>query len=96
VTEQDIYSVELSDRAKKALKRLDKETTIRILARLDELVQNAETASHYALRGELKGYFRERVGDYRIIFLIDHAIRLIMVEAIGHRRDVYGKLRRAK
>ena len=34
-------------------------------------------------------YLRLRVGDYRIILQIDHAVHEILVARIGHRKDVY-------
>ena len=30
-----------------------------------------------------------RVGDYRVLYLIEHETRTISVTAIGHRRDIY-------
>jgi mRNA interferase RelE/StbE len=39
------------------------------------------------LRGR-EGY-RMRVGDYRILYLVDDASRTVDVVAVGHRKDVY-------
>jgi mRNA interferase RelE/StbE len=33
--------------------------------------------------------FRLRVGDYRILYVVDDGARKVVVYAIGHRRDVY-------
>ena len=33
--------------------------------------------------------YRVRVGDYRILFTVNRAARLVRVGAIGHRKDVY-------
>lgn len=41
------------------------------------------------LRGGLKGHFRIRVGDWRIIFIV--AADSIVVVRIANRRDVYGE-----
>jgi mRNA-degrading endonuclease RelE of RelBE toxin-antitoxin system len=35
-----------------------------------------------------------RVGDYRIVYAIDDAEKSVQVRIIGHRRDVYERLRR--
>ncbi len=35
------------------------------------------------------GGYRIRVGDYRILFIVDRAARLVRIGAIGHRKDVY-------
>jgi mRNA interferase RelE/StbE len=57
--------------------------------KLEWLAKNANTYDHYALKGELSGYFRLRVGNYRVIYTIDHTGRIIIVEVVGHRREIY-------
>jgi len=47
-----------------------------------------------ALSGDLKGlkgFYKLRVGDYRVIYEILYEERTIVVHAIGHRRDIYRK-----
>lgn len=41
------------------------------------------------LRHSLKGHFRLRVGDYRIVYRIAHAKKQVVIVAIKHRKDVY-------
>ena len=41
------------------------------------------------LRHTLKGYWKLRVGDWRIIYKIQG--RTITILRIGHRREIYGK-----
>ena len=33
--------------------------------------------------------YRIRVGDYRVIYGVDHNLKLIVIHYIRHRRDVY-------
>ena len=42
-----------------------------------------------ALKGNLSGYWRYRVGDYRIICQIQEAELIILVIELGHRKGVY-------
>lgn len=42
-----------------------------------------------ALTGEFKGYFRYRVGDYRVVYRIDEAKQQVLVAMIAHRSEVY-------
>jgi mRNA interferase RelE/StbE len=42
-----------------------------------------------ALLGDLSGYWRYRVGDYRVLCrIVDHELLVLVVE-VGHRSDVY-------
>jgi mRNA interferase RelE/StbE len=42
-----------------------------------------------ALQGQLAGYWRYRVGDYRLIFQIKDGELIILVIEIGHRKEIY-------
>lgn len=44
-----------------------------------------------ALTGEFEGLFKLRVGDYRVVYELIHEEKLILIHAIGHRRDIYRK-----
>lgn len=41
------------------------------------------------LKGELAGYYRYRVGDYRVIYSINEEKKQIIVIVVAHRRQVY-------
>ena len=41
-----------------------------------------------ALHGE-KGFYRVRVGDYRIVYRIEDTIITVIIVWIRHRKDVY-------
>ena len=83
------YSLEFEERADRDLARLDAQVSRRIRNRLDDLAAQAETFSHRALSGPLRGRFRLRVGDYRIIYELDRGRRLIVVLRIDHRSEAY-------
>jgi len=52
--------------------------------------ENGELVQHQALQGdEWKGCFKYRVGDYRIIYKLDHPAAKLTVLKIGHRSEVY-------
>ena len=44
------------------------------------------------LRSPLKRYWKLRIGNYRVIYEIDH--NEVRVQVIGHRRDVYEIIKR--
>ena len=41
------------------------------------------------LRYGLKGRWRLRVGDWRVVYLIDQSRRVVTITAIRHHKDVY-------
>jgi len=42
-----------------------------------------------ALKNRLKGYYRYRIGDYRVIYRIEDDDRLVIVAMIRHRSEAY-------
>ncbi|BAZ79403.1 hypothetical protein NIES73_06460 [Sphaerospermopsis kisseleviana NIES-73] len=42
-----------------------------------------------SLKGELSGYYRYRVGDYRVIYEINDDLKLVTIIFIAHRSKVY-------
>ena len=85
------YRLELSEKAEAAFKRLDKPTAQRISKRFNWLAAHAETYPHVALKGQWSGYYRFRIGNYRAIYRIALDERVIIVEKLGHRRDIYAE-----
>lgn len=81
------YTVELSRSAEGELEALDRATVRRIGKGLLLLEENPRPQSAKKLRAR-EGY-RLRVGDYRVLYRIDDARRLVTVLAIGHRREIY-------
>ena len=85
------YAVELSKRAAKELRKLDRPVQARIVAALALLQENPRPATVKALVGS-PGYLRVRVGDYRIVYTIDEGKLLVLVLALGHRGAIYRDL----
>ncbi|MDP2209080.1 MAG: type II toxin-antitoxin system RelE/ParE family toxin [Bacteroidota bacterium] len=83
------YSVEFLDAAIVDMERLDKKIAHRIIGRIKWLSENFDVIKPISLKGKLTGLFKLRVGDYRIIYQIIRGEKLIMIHAIGHRKDIY-------
>ena len=72
------------------MKKLDRETARRIIAKLREISQLEDPRSTgKALVGNLAGLWRYRVGDYRIICDIEDGVLVILVVDIAHMSKVY-------
>jgi mRNA interferase RelE/StbE len=84
------YRVELSKRAIKELKALDATVRADVLAAIGPLAHDPRPATGVK---RLKGYdgqaFRLRAGDYRVIYEVDDAARVVAIVRVGHLREVY-------
>ncbi|ANN63447.1 type II toxin-antitoxin system RelE family toxin [Brachyspira hyodysenteriae] len=82
--------VSITRTAKKSLEKLDRNIQKRILDFLSylETLENPRVKGK-SLKGELKEYWRYRVGDYRILSKIIDNELIILVIDIGHRKDIY-------
>jgi len=81
----------LLDAAARDLARLDKPEARRVVARINWLVSNYATIQPEALSGNLAGFYKLRVGDFRVIYEILDPEQTLLVHAIGHRREIYRK-----
>jgi mRNA interferase RelE/StbE len=81
------YAVILRRSAEKELDRCPDKVRHRIARRLLELESTPRPHGVQKLQGH-DGY-RIRVGDYRVLYLIDDEAKTIEVLAVGHRREVY-------
>ena len=86
------WEIRLSSKAEKYYKKLDKAMRKRARKELEELSAFDNPVEHQdvkALTGDLRGFYRLRVGDYRIVFALLHDSRTIAVLNLAPRGDVY-------
>jgi mRNA interferase RelE/StbE len=85
------YRIDFEENAAKAFDDLDKATQKEIARFLDrfELIENPRCFGK-ALRHNLYGLWRYRVGEYRLIANIQDDILLILIVDLGKRDDIYG------
>ncbi len=83
------YVISFSKTSFNQLLKLDRSVIEAIVDKLLRLARTVDLVSHKALTGEWRGLYRLRVGDYRVIYSLDHLNRVVMVEIVGHRREVY-------
>ena len=82
--------IEYTETARKQLKKLDKTIQKRILDYMDEIGQLENPRSRgKALVENMRGLWRYRVGDYRVICEIQESRIIISVLKIGHRKNIY-------
>jgi len=85
-----MYKIVVHKRAASYLRRLSAANKERVKNALKTISDNPE--AHHEVRqmlGEWKGYYRLRVGSYRVVFWIDNEAKTLYVDHIGPRGDVY-------
>ncbi len=85
------YEIEVVLAAERALDKIAKADR-KAFARLDAAILGlAEDPRHNRVEklADQDNLYRVRSGDHRIIFSIDDDRRIVTVETIGNRRDVY-------
>jgi mRNA interferase RelE/StbE len=84
------YNIVFEEPAKKQLKKLPKNIAVKILDYLEEIAKlDNPKARGEGLSANLAGYWRYRIGDYRVVCKIENEILLIKVIKVGHRKDIY-------
>ena len=85
------WQVEWDDRARRELRRLDGSIQRQILRYLRERIATNNPPRRFgkALTGDRVGLWRYRVGDYRLVCRIEDDRLVVLVLAVGHRREVY-------
>lgn len=86
-----MYDIRLIKPAVKDLEQLDKVVAKRIVEKMNWLAENLDKIRPQQLTGELRGLYKLREGDYRVIYEIIHKENLIVIHCIGHRRQIYRK-----
>lgn len=76
----------ISDNAKKVLRKLDRNSAQRILKKLYDFSQNTDAFEIKKLKS-IDNAYRIRIGEYRAIF--EYSSKEITVLKIGHRKDIY-------
>ena len=86
-----VYRVEES--ALRELRDLGPSVAAEVIAYLDARITGSVDPRQFGkpLRGTLKGFWRYRVRDYRILCRLEQGILTVVVISVGHRSKVYGE-----
>lgn len=83
-----VYRINITKSAGKQITSLEKVIQKRLGKKLEKLSKsNNIISSAKMLSGNLEGLYRERIGDYRILFEVKNDV--ITITAVRHRKDVY-------
>lgn len=85
------YKILFEKNADKQLKKIDTTQQRIIVSWIAKNLENTNDPRIFgkSLKGNLKDYWRYRVGNYRIIAEInDDEVKILIIE-VGHRKDIY-------
>ena len=82
------YRIQVASAAVRQLRKLDPAARRRVEAAIELLADQPRPSGAKKLVGG-DGEWRVRTGDYRIVYEIRNEVLLVLVVAIGHRRDIY-------
>lgn len=81
------WSIRIKNSARKDLRRIDAGDRVRLVTAIDGLAENPYRGS--ALKGELTGLRRIRVGSYRIIYEVRDSELVVLVVRVAQRGRAY-------
>ena len=82
------YRIEVTPAAVRQLRKLDNQARRRIQAAIELLANDPRPSGAKKLVGG-DGEWRVRTGDYRIVYEVNDGVLLVLVIAVGHRREIY-------
>jgi mRNA interferase RelE/StbE len=82
------YAVVFKRSAERELARLLEPLRIRILNAIGGLRQDPRPNGSIKLKGS-KNAYRIRVGNYRVLYTVEDEIRIVTIEQVGDRKEVY-------
>ena len=81
------FSIRIKGSAAGELKRIAKADRARLVEAIDRLSENPYLGN--ALKGDLRGLRRLRIGDYRVLYELQHGELVVLVVRVAHRREAY-------
>lgn len=82
------YRIEMAPAAVRQLRKLDRAAQRRVQAAIELLAEEPRPSGAKKLVGG-EGEWRARTGDYRIVYETHDEVLLVLVVAVGHRREIY-------
>lgn len=84
------FAIQFHPEVARDLRALPRNMAARILSSIEARLSDAPDLYAERLRKSLRGYWKLRIGDYRVVFeMVGDAIRVF---GVHHRRDVYERI----
>ena len=83
------YSTRIKQQAAREIRRIPKRDRLRIIRAIDELADSPLRGA--VLKGNLRGLRRLRVGDYRVVYEVQHTALVVLVIRVAYRQGAYDR-----
>ena len=83
------YSISFETESIDDLDKLTQTERIRILKKIEWLGVNFEQITPVALTAKWSGFYKLRVGNYRVIYEFNRPTLTIIIVRVGHRSEIY-------
>lgn len=87
-----MWKIEYNKSVRKDLKNISPEIKKLIKQAIEEKLMVDPLKFGVPLRQTLRGYFKYRVGDYRIVYRLKRKTVTVLVIKVGHRKEVYKRV----
>ena len=91
-----MYKIRTTPTFERDIKKLDRSIARRIIEKIEQLDNTPEILKHPVkyLPKDLEGLQKYRVGDWRVLFWLDHQQKEITLYGVEHRSKVYKRFRK--
>ena len=84
------WTIKYTAAAEREIRKLDKQTALRIVEYMDAFERLDDPRQRgKSLAGNLAGFWRYRIGDYRMLCRIREEELCVLVVAVGHGGDIH-------
>jgi mRNA interferase RelE/StbE len=83
------WRFELTKEAEEDLEKLDSSIRDRILEKLKWFRENFEQIIPLPLGGKWRGFFKLRIGDYRVVYEVEKVKKVVTIHYIDRRDKIY-------
>lgn len=86
------YLLRFSENIEKDFNTIQAKDIKKILSKVKDLAENPYPQGVKKIKASDENLFRLRYRSYRILYVVDEQIKLIMIRKIGHRKSIYKSL----
>ena len=83
------YRIEWTPQALAQVRKLDRQVGRRLATKITRLAADPAPPGCRASKGQPAGTYRIRIGDCRLVYVVDGAELIVLVVHVAHRGEVY-------